>query len=206
MKYRTQIAKITEDERIQIKKMYDDGMRVCDIARKLNIPPHSVSYHTWSKEKKEKYLNERKTYKRGVDWKVQGIAYLNTEAGFMISKYHDITRSCKKKRNKPINANKKFELLSQGEFFELWTEHKAKQGITCGYTGEPLVMQRKLARKDGVINKPPDNLLSVDRLNSEKGYTAENIVFCSWAFNNRKNSVSVADCYLIIKKHEERNQ
>ena len=55
MKYRT-YTRITEDESIQIKKMYDDGMRICDIARKLNKDTSSISYHTWSKEKKENYF------------------------------------------------------------------------------------------------------------------------------------------------------
>tara|TARA_R110002020_G_scaffold65381_1_gene172705 strand:+ start:151 stop:771 length:621 start_codon:yes stop_codon:yes gene_type:complete len=203
MKYRTNI-RITEDESIQIKKMYGDGMKIVDIAKKLNKPTDSVSYHTWSKEKKENYLNDRKTYKRNANRKVQDLAYLNTEGGFIISKYHDIKKSCKRKQNRPINANKKIELLSQEEFLELWTEHKAKQGITCGYTGEPLVMQRKPAPKVG-RNKVPKNQLSVDCLDPDIGYTKENIVFCSWAFNDRKNAVKIKDCHLIIKKHQERN-
>ena len=203
MKYRTNI-RITEDESIQIKKMYGDGMKIVDIAKKLNKPTDSISYHTWSKEKKENYLNDRKTYKRNANRKVQDLAYLNTEGGFIISKYHDIKKSCKRKQNRPINANKKIELLSQEEFLELWTEHKAKQGITCGYTGEPLVMQRKPAPKVG-RNKVPKNQLSVDCLDPDIGYTKENIVFCSWAFNDRKNAVKIKDCHLIIKKHQERN-
>ena len=203
MKYRTNI-RITEDESIQIKKMYGDGMKIVDIAKKLNKPTDSISYHTWSKEKKENYLNDRKTYKRNANRKVQDLAYLNTEGGFIISKYHDIKKSCKRKQNRPINANKKIELLSQEEFLELWTEHKAKQGMTCGYTGEPLVMQRKPAPKVG-RNKVPKNQLSVDCLDPDIGYTKENIVFCSWAFNDRKNAVKIKDCHLIIKKHQERN-
>jgi hypothetical protein len=115
-------------------------------------------------------------------------------------------KSCKRKQAREINADKKIELLSQEEFLELWTQHKAKQGITCGYTGEPLLMQRKIPRKDGVRNKVPKNQLSVDCLDPEIGYTKENIVFCSWGFNDRKNAVKIKDCYLIIKKHEERNK
>ena len=87
----------------------------------------------------------------------------------------------------------------------MWTQHKAKQGITCGYTGEPLLMQRKIPRKDGVRNKAPKNQLSVDCIDPEIGYTKQNIVFCSWGFNDRKNAVKIKDCYLIIKMHEERN-
>ena len=132
------------------------------------------------------------------------IAHLCTEEGFISCLY----TSCKMRNKDRQSEDPSIEdfNLSKEEFLELWTEHKAKQGITCGYTGEPLVMQRKIARKDGKRNIPAKNLLSTDRLNSEKGYTKENIVFCGWAFNKRKNSISVADCKLILQKHEERNQ
>ena len=49
--------------------------------------------------------------------------------------------------------------------------------------------------------------MSVDRINSEKGYTKDNIVFCTWAFNDRKGSISLEDIRCILnllesKKHE----
>jgi len=46
--------------------------------------------------------------------------------------------------------------------------------------------------------------LSIDRFDSDVGYTKDNIVFCRWDFNDRKNSVSVEDCKIIIEKHIER--
>ena len=208
MKYRTKQKNITKEESKEIKKIYDAGMRVCDIARKLNIRTDSIYYHTWSKEKRECWLDNQRKRKRKRTYSVirdKNLIYLNTEKGFILSKYNDVCRSWKRKQNRPINANKKIELLSQEEFLELWTQHKAKQGITCGYTGEPLLMQRKKPRKDGVRHKVPKNLLSVDCLDPEIGYTKENIVFCSWGFNDRKNAVKIKDCYLIIKMHEERN-
>ena len=208
MKYRTKQKNITKEESKEIKKLYDAGMRVCDIARKLNIRTDSISYHTWSKEKRKSYLDTQKKRKTKKTYSVirdKNLIYLNTEKGFMLSKYHDVCRSWKRKQNRPINANKKIELLSQEEFLELWTQHKVKQGITCGYTGEPLIMQRKKPRKDGVRHKVPKNQLSVDCLDPEIGYTKSNIVFCGWGFNDRKNAVKIKDCYLIIKMHEERN-
>jgi hypothetical protein len=209
MKYRIQKMKITEEQSKEIKKLYEAGMRVCNIARKINRSPDTIKYHTWSQEKKENYLDNnnrtrrKRTYSERRD---KNLIYLNTEEGFILAKYHDVCRSCKRKQARPINADKKIELLSQEEFLELWTQHKAKQGITCGYTGEPLLIQRKNPRKDGVRNKAPKNLLSVDCLDPEIGYTKENIVFCSWGFNDRKNAVKIKDCYLIIKMHEERNK
>ena len=207
MKYRTHKANLTEKESKEIKKLYDSGMKICDIGRKFNRAKETIVYHTWSKEKRLAKLlrNKQESKKKGNKAQVQNIAYLNTENGFIVNKYHDILKSYRKKQAREINADKKIELISQEEFFELWTQHKAKQGITCGYTGEPLVMQRKIAPKVG-RNKPPKNQLSVDCLDPEIGYTKNNIVFCSWGFNDRKNAVKIKDCYLIIKKHEERNK
>ena len=209
MKYRTHKANITEEESKEIKKLYDAGMQVVDIAKKFNRSYGTMQYHTLSKEEREVYLDDQKKRKKKRTYSVRrdkNLIYLNNEAGFIIAKYHDIKKSCKRKQAREINADKKIELLSQEEFLELWTQHKAKQGITCGYTGEPLLMQRKIPRKDGVRNKVPKNQLSVDCLDPEIGYTKENIVFCSWGFNDRKNAVKIKDCYLIIKKHEERNK
>ena len=206
MIYRTKTKKLTEEESKEIKKLYDSGMKICDIARKMNRLPAQVKYHTYSEEERKDFLKNknrsRKPWSERID---QQIEYLNTEAGYMISKYNSIRYSCKGKQNREINSAKKIDLMSQEEFLELWTQHKSKQGITCGYTGEPLVMQRKKPPKVG-RNKIPKNQLSVDCLDPEIGYTKQNIVFCSWGFNDRKNAVKIKDCYLIIKKHEERNK
>ena len=205
MKYRINKPSITEEQGKEIRKLYEAGMSQRDIAIKINRTLFTVKYHTMSEEEKENVLKSKRRSYSSVR-RAKNIVYLNTEAGFIISKYHDMKKSCKRKQAREINADKKIELLSQEEFLELWTQHKAKQGITCGYTGEPLLMQRKTPRKDGVKHKTPKNLLSVDCLDPEIGYTKENIVFCSWGFNDRKNAVKIKDCYLIIKKHEERNK
>ena len=205
MKYRINKPSITEEQGKEIRKLYEAGMSQRDIAIKINRTLFTVKYHTMSEEEKENVLKSKRRSYSSVR-RAKNIVYLNTEAGFIISKYHDMKKSCKRKQAREINADKKIELLSQEEFLELWTQHKAKQGITCGYTGEPLLMQRKNPRKDGVRNKVPKNQLSVDCLDPEIGYTKENIVFCSWGFNDRKNAVKIKDCYLIIKMHEERNK
>ena len=205
MKYRINKPSITEEQSKEIRKLYEAGMSQRDIAIKINRTLFTVKYHTMSEEEKENVLKSKRRSYSSVR-RAKNIVYLNTEAGFIISKYHDMKKSCKRKQAREINADKKIELLSQEEFLELWTQHKAKQGITCGYTGEPLLMQRKTPRKDGVKHKTPKNLLSVDCLDPEIGYSKQNIVFCSWGFNDRKNAVKIKDCYLIIKKHEERNK
>jgi len=64
MKYRTKQKNITKEESKEIKKLYNAGMRVCDIARKLNIRTDSIYYHTWSKEKRECWLDNQRKRKR----------------------------------------------------------------------------------------------------------------------------------------------
>jgi len=140
--------------------------------------------------------------------RIQNIKYLNTEHGFLTSKWNDI-----KKRINRIKLTKQDKLqslqndLTREEFFELWEEHKTKHGWNCYYTDAPFRIGRKLAVKGAKKrhSAPPD-LLSVDRFDSNVGYTKNNIVFCRWDFNDRKNSVSVADCMIIIRKHHERNR
>ena len=145
-------------------------------------------------------------YKNKEDGRKQNIRYLNTESGFLISKWNDV-----KKRINRIQKNKQGKLqslkndITREEFFDLWEEHKKKCGWNCYYTGKPFRIGRKLAVKGAEKrhSTPPD-LLSIDRFDSDVGYTKDNIVFCRWDFNDRKNSVSVEDCKIIIEKHIER--
>ena len=209
MKYRKQLPKLTPEESKEIYKLCAEGMILCDIAKKFDRPEATIAYHTWSKEKKENYLQKKREYNKRVYKKKQktNLEYLNTEAGFIIAKYQDMKKSRKRKQGRLINTDKEIELLSQEEFFTLWEEHKAEHGYNCGYyNDEPIIMQRSAPNKNGKRNPTPKNLLSVDCLNPEKGYTKENIVFCGWAVNDRKNSIRKKDCHLIIRKYEERNQ
>ena len=66
---------------------------------------------------------------------------------------------------------------------------------------------RKLAVKGAKKrhSTPPD-LVSIDRFDSEIGYTKDNIVFCRWDVNNEKGSTSVYLAKIIVKKYLERLQ
>jgi hypothetical protein len=46
--------------------------------------------------------------------------------------------------------------------------------------------------------------MSVDRIDSDKGYTKDNITFCTWDFNDRKGQISVADIHCILELIESR--
>ena len=49
--------------------------------------------------------------------------------------------------------------------------------------------------------------MSIDRIDSSQGYTKDNIVFCTWDFNDRKGNISLEDIRCILnlletRKHE----
>ena len=66
---------------------------------------------------------------------------------------------------------------------------------------------RKLAVKGAKKrhSTPPD-LLSIDRFDTNIGYTKDNIVFCRWDANDIKGSITIELCKTIVKKYYERLQ
>ena len=147
----------------------------------------------------------------------QNIRYLNTESGFILSKWHDIKKRIRKKEKmkkdngdyKKSPGSKKIakleHTLTKEEFFAAWEEHKIKYGWNCYYTGKPMKIGRKLAVKGAKRrhSTPPD-LLSIDRFDSNVGYTKENIVFCRWDANDEKGAITINMCKTIYRKHLER--
>ena len=152
-----------------------------------------------AKDVRRKYRNKNREKIR-----VQNIKYLNTERGFLVGKFNDSKKSVTAKNKKGINIE--FDITMEN-FLLLWEKHKKKYGWNCYYTGLPLKIGRKLAIKGAdKRHSAPPNLLSIDRFDSTIGYTADNIVFCRWDFNNRKGNISVADCEIIVRKHYQRMQ
>jgi len=156
-------------------------------------------------------------YKYNEDMRKQNIKYLNTESGFMIAKWNDIKkRVYKKDKVKKANGNykkssgsRKCERLehtiTKEQFFRAWEEHKLKYGWNCYYTGKPMKIGRKLAVKGAKKrhSTPPD-LLSIDRFDTDIGYTEDNIVFCRWDANDVKGSITINMCKTIYRKYLER--
>ncbi len=97
-----------------------------------------------------------------------------------------------------------------GRRFSKW-KHRAKEAgldftldlneiksrpLICHYTGISLTTQAN-----------QENTLSLDRKDSTKGYTPDNVVFCSWDINNMKASFSydkfIKLCRLVSKTNPE---
>jgi hypothetical protein len=70
----------------------------------------------------------------------------------------------------------------------------------CGYSGELMTHQRS-DMNDPLRNQSTN--ISVDRIDPEKPYTLDNIIFCTVKFNNKKGSIGYKDCLAILQKFIE---
>jgi hypothetical protein len=77
------------------------------------------------------------------------------------------------------------------------------KGPYCKYSGVKLTTKRSMG--EGWHKSRPTNL-SIDRIDPRRPYEERNIVFCTWEFNNRKNSITPDDCKRILKVYEEMNE
>jgi len=119
--------------------------------------------------------------------------YYATEEGFMKKLFLSINdRKVATKRNIGHSIN-----FTKEEFLELWQEYKKKYGMFCFYTGVPLNFIKSAEHIRG-------NQVSVDRIDNSKGYSKNNIIFCSAKSNLLKGSVSIDMCHKILALYEER--
>lgn len=65
--------------------------------------------------------------------------------------------------------------------------------ITCPVLGIPLRMER---------GKRTDNSLSIDRIDSSKGYTRDNVVFVSWRVNWLKGNASLDEMRKMVEFYD----
>jgi len=119
--------------------------------------------------------------------------YYNTERGFMMKLWNSIKKSSKA-RNR-INEFKNFD-----EFHNHWLEQKARYGMKCPATGVEMTTTMG-------INKPGENKkiitnISTDRILSTEGYSPQNLIFTTWAYNCAKCNITpeMAKAFLKIVK------
>ena len=118
--------------------------------------------------------------------------YYNTEKGFMVKLWNSINKSSKKHNR--INEFKDFD-----EFYNHWLKQKATYGMRCPATG--VEMTHTIGtNKSSVGNKRIMTNISTDRILSTKGYSPQNLIFTTWAYNSAKCSITpeMAKAFLRI--------
>ena len=65
--------------------------------------------------------------------------------------------------------------------------------INCPALGIPIRMEN---------GKRSDNSLSIDRIDSSRGYTPDNVVFVSWKVNRLKNNATITEMRQMVDFYE----
>ena len=136
---------------------------------------------------------------------VYACKYRKSEKGFFQEMWANLKNSCDKDssyhkyNNRVVKINN--GIRGRDHLLELWeTQKKLLGGPYCIYTGVELTTKKSNGRGRGEQTKTN---ISIDRIDSNLPYQEDNIVFCSWEFNNRKGNVTIDDCKLILKVYKE---
>ena len=121
----------------------------------------------------------------------------NTERGYIGEVISGIFSRYKKK-----NARPKWipECTKQDIYDELML-YIQDHGRHCEYCKEPWTYIRKPEERSGFKKRGASIFtnFSIDRLDSTKTYTTDNLVFCCGGCNNRKNQVRLSDLINILR-------
>ena len=161
-----------------------------------------------AREKKRKRDYGRSSHGRKVK-RANYAKHMGTEKGYLREKWNSLQSKSRNYADKTRSYQRKAipVLVTREEFYELWEQHKKRYGgWFCAYTGEKMTHTRSMNESMSNRIKVKSNM-SVDRIDSDKGYTKDNIVFCTWDFNDRKGNISLEDMRCILnllesKKHE----
>jgi|TARA_R100001530_G_scaffold107208_1_gene74940 hypothetical protein len=173
---------------------------------------YKEKYNTDSKfrarEQKRKRDYGRSSHGRKVK-RANYAKHMGTEKGYLREKWNSLQSKSRNYLDRTRNYKRKPTpvLITREEFYELWEQHKKRYGgWFCAYTGESMTHTRSMNESMSNRIKVKSNM-SVDRIDSDQGYTRDNIVFCTWDFNDRKGNISLEDIRCILnllesKKHE----
>ena len=176
------------------------------------VSPYTERYRTdpqfRARERERKKAYSTTSHGRTVK-RANYAKHMGTEKGYLKEKWNSLQSKSRNYVDKTKGYQRKPTplLITREEFYELWKQHKKRYGgWFCAYTGKPMTHTRSMNESMSNRIKVKSNM-SVDRIDSDKGYTKDNIVFCTWAFNDRKGSISLEDIRCILnllesKKHE----
>ena len=135
--------------------------------------------------------------------------YRNTEIGFLKMRYDSM--------NGGHDYRKSRRLLTFDEFVATWEKHKSIYGMRSAWGPGPDHLEQHLpitmiSKGNGQIGKMgsikgaklTSSNLSIDRLDSGREYTLQNIIFIRADENARKKNTTYNDCKIQMRLHEER--
>ena len=122
--------------------------------------------------------------------KARNKKYLESEHGYFMGIWHQIRRS------KHGHSFKNFDA-----FYQCWLDQKAIYGMKCPATGETMTMIKRVG--NGKRSSTPTNI-SRDRIICSRGYSKQNLIFTTWAFNNSKNNLSPKGAKAFLRIVRER--
>ena len=135
--------------------------------------------------------------------------YRQSEKGFFQDLFYDLKRRCNPNSYHVVKQKKKLHINNgirdRDHLLELWEKQKELLGGPfCMYTGVELT--RKKSNGKGHKTPRTKTNISIDRIDPSLPYQEDNIVFCSWEFNNRKGAILPEDCKKILKVWEEKDE
>ena len=141
------------------------------------------------------------------------IEYRNTEIGYLKHRYNNMRRNFKTQKHG--RKNKRY--FTFNEFLAAFKKHKSIYGMRSAWGPGvdhleqhlPITMIHKGEGQVGKMgclkgSKRTGSNLSVDRLDSSKPYTIQNLIFIRNDENSRKKNTTYEDCKIQIRLHEER--
>ena len=124
--------------------------------------------------------------------------YINTERAYVMEVINGVFYRYKKK-----DARLKWKPeCTKEEIYDELMLYIQDHGRHCEYCKEPWTYKRVLGVRGGGVKKRGASIFtnfSIDRLDSEKTYTPDNLVFCCIGCNNRKNQVRLSDIINILR-------
>mgnify|MGYP003646648142 FL=1 len=122
----------------------------------------------------------RKDNKEIISIKIN--TYYNTERGFIMKLWNSIKTSSR--NHNRINEFKDFD-----EFYNHWLEQKARYGMKCPATGVEMTTLKGMSKPEEKRQRVLTNI-STDRILSTGGYSPQNLIFTTWAYNCAKCNIT----------------
>ena len=167
-----------------------------DDKKKYNKKYYEINKEILS-EKRKKYKKEN----RDKIWIVNN-EWNNSEYGFIMNLYTSAKKESKKGRHGK-NILVRFEFTKKS-WWQHWLNQKEKYGMKCPYSKVEMTHIRG-NNKGGNMkkSKPTPTNISKDQVWPGRGYTPDNLIFCSVKFNSDKKSITPDGCQAVIDVHNE---